>query len=326
MAAIRRNILKDRDAREGYVEGVRRLKRELSGTTTRELGIPGTTRELSTFDLFVFWHQRAMSTFTPPSQGDRNAAHRGPCFLPWHRFMLIFFEAQLQRVLRDRDFGLPYWAWQDDGELTRAKQRASRLWADDCMGGDGDPAAGGAVSSGPFSEFSGWRVLVASDSNGVLRSVSRPLRRRLSTTMGLPRKSQVRHATGQADYDTPPWTAAVPDGMRNRLEGWVPGPTAPHLHNRVHVWVHGDMFPSSSPNDPVFYLNHCNVDRIWASWLDGDPAVKYLPGPDAPATLAGHRLNDPLFSIFTARDDTRWTPRQMLDVSNTYSYDSLQVS
>ena len=27
------------------------------------------------------------------------------------------------------------------------------------------------------------------------------------------------------------------------------------------------MAPATSPNDPVFYLNHCNVDRIWEAWL-----------------------------------------------------------
>jgi tyrosinase len=57
---------------------------------------------------------------TPPGQGDRNAAHRGPVFLPWHRFMLILLELQLQRVLSDPDFGLPYWDWAADGELPRA--------------------------------------------------------------------------------------------------------------------------------------------------------------------------------------------------------------
>src|SRR5829696_1697483 len=39
------------------------------------------------------------------------------------------------------------------------------------------------------------------------------------------------------------------------------------MHNQVHVWIGGDMGPATSPNDPVFYLNHCNVDRIWEAWL-----------------------------------------------------------
>ncbi len=33
-------------------------------------------------------------------------------------------------------------------------------------------------------------------------------------------------------------------------------------------WVGGDMAPGTSPNDPVFYLNHCNADRMWTSWME----------------------------------------------------------
>ena len=42
------------------------------------------------------------------------------------------------------------------------------------------------------------------------------------------------------------------------LRLWMDGP---RLRNLVHVWVGRDMSPGSSPNDPVFFLNHCNVDR-----------------------------------------------------------------
>ncbi|MCB1387277.1 MAG: tyrosinase family protein [Nitratireductor sp.] len=37
-------------------------------------------------------------------------------------------------------------------------------------------------------------------------------------------------------------------------------------HNRVHGVVGGDMATFMSPRDPIFWLHHCNVDRIWASW------------------------------------------------------------
>src|SRR5438105_15515928 len=67
-------------------------------------------------------------------------------------------------------------------------------------------------------------------------------------------------------------------------------------HNLVHVWVGGDMSPATSPNDPVFYLNHCNVDRIWEAWLRQHGRT-YLPPDSAPASLKGHRLNDALSSL-----------------------------
>jgi tyrosinase len=37
-------------------------------------------------------------------------------------------------------------------------------------------------------------------------------------------------------------------------------------HNSVHSITEGDMGSFMSPLDPIFWLHHCNVDRIWASW------------------------------------------------------------
>ena len=99
MAITRPNLLTDAVARKNYAQGVKLLKAEFTGPTTTSLGIPGPAQRVSTYDLFVVWHHLAMSTFTPPTQGDRNAAHRGPVFCPWHRFMLRQLELNLQRVL-----------------------------------------------------------------------------------------------------------------------------------------------------------------------------------------------------------------------------------
>ena len=113
MTAVRRNILQDASGRDADIEGLRRLKAET-------LDDP-----LSTYDFFVIWHHQAMMILTPVTQGRRNAAHVGPVFLPWHRFFLIVLEEQLQRVLGNPDFGLPYWAWHVDGDKTPDEQRAS---------------------------------------------------------------------------------------------------------------------------------------------------------------------------------------------------------
>jgi tyrosinase len=37
-------------------------------------------------------------------------------------------------------------------------------------------------------------------------------------------------------------------------------------HNMVHGTIRGDMGSYMSPLDPIFWLHHANVDRIWASW------------------------------------------------------------
>jgi tyrosinase len=81
------------------------------------------------------------------------------------------------------------------------------------------------------------------------------------------------------------------------------------------------MLPSSSPNDPVFYLNHCNVDRIWAAWLQ-DNGSTYVPDQSVSDALRGHRIDDAMNALLS--DPV--TPRQMLDVDDFYSYDTLVVS
>lgn len=37
-------------------------------------------------------------------------------------------------------------------------------------------------------------------------------------------------------------------------------------HNYIHRFVGGDMATFLSPLDPIFWLHHCNVDRLWAMW------------------------------------------------------------
>ncbi|MQA28477.1 MAG: tyrosinase family protein [Luteitalea sp.] len=330
--AVRANIVTNVAARTKFIDGVKRLKNEFPGPTTRTIWIPGPDRPISTYDLFVVWHHVAMNTLTPPTQGDRNAAHSGPVFLPWHRFMLLQLELNLQRVLgNDATFGLPYWDWAADGERTPATQRTAPIWSPTCMGGSGSP-----VATGPFAfnaaDATSWRVRITADSNGNLVQTNRGLRRALGAAIPnlpgpnrLPRKAHTAAALAEADYDRPNWNSAS-GGFRNLVEGWQDNLVvrAPALHNRVHVFVGGDMSPSTSPNDPVFYLNHCNVDRIWEAWMRPPPqghGRSYVPQPTAAAELRGHRLNDPLSSFISAST----TPGQMLDVTAAYTYDSLAV-
>ncbi|PPD43281.1 MAG: tyrosinase [Methylocystis sp.] len=321
MAVVRKNILSDTIVRDNFIRGVKLLKAEDSGRRTNQFGIPGPARVVSTYDLFVVWHHIAMTTATPVSNnpGGRNAAHRGPVFLPWHRVMLMLLEQNLQRVLGDANFGLPYWDWAADGDLSPAQQRTAAIWAANCMGGQGAP-----VATGPFAHRAGdpaaWRIRIVGTSTGQLAAVDRGMRRMFAGgTPSLPRRAHVANALNLNFYDGPNWDSGS-QGFRNRIEGWTAdtNESAPWLHNRVHVWVGGDMSPTSSPNDPVFYLNHCNADRVWERWLTRYNRA-YAPPQTAPGSLRGHRIDDGIASPFGAS----MTPRQVLNVGAVYSYDVL---
>lgn len=63
-----------------------------------------------------------------------------------------------------------------------------------------------------------------------------------------------------------------------RLEGSPFG-----AHDRVHVWVGGTMGDvPTAPADPLFWLHHAEVDRLWNEWQQANPGQNpVLSGPDA---------------------------------------------
>lgn len=44
-------------------------------------------------------------------------------------------------------------------------------------------------------------------------------------------------------------------------------------HNRLHILVGGTMVLSSSPADPLFWLHHAFIDKLWADWQILHPGV-----------------------------------------------------
>jgi tyrosinase len=81
------------------------------------------------------------------------------------------------------------------------------------------------------------------------------------------------------------------------------------------------MGPASSPNDPIFFLHHANVDRIWERLMQLR-GRNYLPDMTESLMLLGHRIDDPIVSPLLGGGIAA-TPRTTLDVSATYSYDLL---
>ncbi|WP_261717458.1 tyrosinase family protein [Streptomyces sp. FZ201] len=224
--------------------------------------------------------------------GERTG-HRSPSFLPWHRRFLLEFEAALQEV--DASVALPYWDWTTD-----RTPRAS-LWAPDFLGGTGR-SLDGRVMDGPFAASTGnWPINVRVDGRTYLRrslgSGGRPL----------PTRAEVESVLAIETYDMPPWNSGS-DGFRNHLEGW----RGVNLHNRVHVWVGGQMATGVSPNDPVFWLHHAYVDKLWSQWQRRHPNSPYLPATGTPDVV---HLNG------TMKPWNNVRPAELLDHTRHYTFD-----
>jgi tyrosinase len=302
MAVVRRNILSSPDA-QTFLDGVLRLSERPTGITPTQLNqsalmqrAPGARlfgpaaeldRPLSWWDLFTWWHLAAMSW--PLAVGNR--AHQGSIFLPWHRLYLRRLEEAIQTVSGDDDFALPYWDWAEAGTLAQAAQLTSPVWT--LLG-----APRGTVTQGTVGRLR-VRLLQSIIDDRLYVGAGRPIWRDAGRGVpGLPTRTDQGWTLADGLYDGPPWNARA-DSFRNKLEGWqdpredAPRP-GPAMHNRVHVWVGGEMAPGTSPNDPIFWLNHCNVDRIWEGWMSRRGRT-YLPA--AGQGPVGQRADDPLFSI-----------------------------
>jgi tyrosinase len=285
----------------------------------------------SYYDQFVWWHRQSFLCTIM-------AAHMSSAFLPWHREFLLLFEKALQQVSGDPNLTIPYWDWTDPNST-------AAVFAPDFMGGMGRKTMHYAVTNGPFRKGA-WRLNVvdpkANDPWGLhylTRNFGTFVRHNLPTT------AQVARALSRGKYDVPPYDAmSDPDkSFRNFIEGWrwVTRMTcddglmgvktrkgAPHaMHNAVHLWV-GGVWPRSSKkpysgtmtlntslNDPVFWLHHANIDRIWAQWeiLHGE---QYQPATGA---RRGQNLHDTMWPFRNVGIDT--TIQDLLDIQHLgYTY------
>ena len=78
------------------------------------------------------------------------------------------------------------------------------------------------------------------------------------------------------------------------------------------------MEPMTSPNDPIFFLHHCFIDKVWADWQalqreqNPEATPHYAPEQGGPP---GHNVDDPL-------KPWQRTVRQVLDISALgYAYE-----
>ncbi|MER6910547.1 tyrosinase family protein [Streptomyces sp. NPDC000594] len=244
------------------------------------------------YDEFVTLHRTRFIQDMDPAH--IRTGHNTPSFLPWHRQYLIAFERELQKV--NWSVSIPYWDW------TTARSRTGSPWVADLLGGagrDGDQQ----VMDGPFAHSTGdWPITVQVDTHPFLR-------RTLGGTYPLPSQSDVDAALALPTYDAPPWNENAP-GFRNTLEGnqgvW--------LHNQVHIWVGGQMGQPVSPNDPVFWLHHAFVDKLWADWQRRYPNSGYLPTGNTPDAVDLNETMAPWTGVNGV------TPAQVLDHTRYYTY------
>jgi len=180
-------------------------------------------------------------------------------FIPWHRMYLHHFESIVREYVISLggpvDWALPYWNY--------SKGRQSRLLPPSFRNptlSDGTPNSLYVAERNPLAnagqEFAGLRdVNLFCLTESVYENPSQ-----ISTGFG-----------GGA-------TGFVHSGQASGLAEQTP-------HANMHVAVNGFMGSFNTAGlDPMFYLHHCNIDRLWEVWRGRDDSHT---NPTAPAWLRG---------------------------------------
>jgi tyrosinase len=194
-------------------------------------------------------------------------AHGAAGFLPWHRAYLLDLERELQQI--DPSVALPYW---------RFDQPAPKVFTREFLG---VTSTTGAVQ---FSTANPLQFWATDQSVGIVR------RPQFNT------QTQFANAIGEA-------ATLTLGGTGNRYQSFINMEGNPH--GNAHVSFTGFMSSiSTAARDPLFFLLHANVDRLWAKWQwfnrRFDPANQdtyHFPGSaGAPgAARIGHNLDDTMW-------------------------------
>lgn len=164
---------------------------------------------------------------------------------------------RFERALQAIDPSVNLPYWDWTAENLNPAGTESLIWRDDFMGGPGQ-AGTGNLTTGPFASWG--------------------LRRSSFNIFTFPGTGgTIAASMASSNYST-----------FRQIES---------PHGAAHVWVGGDVGNASiAPRDPVFWLIHCNVDRLWAEWINqhqGEVGFQaYLPLSGGPA---GHNLNDTMW-------------------------------
>jgi tyrosinase len=164
--------------------------------------------------------------------------HGMPTFVHWHRHYILNFELICGQLIGDPDFALAYWNW----------------------------SAKDGIIPNPFFDVNQLNVQFWNDPSNAQSNNWSP---DPVTTVGTRALSK-----GQGLQDDPDagqdFTQDFIDGIKQETDFAVfTGQLEGSPHNNGHVitgGANGHMVNGMSPLDPIFWLHHCNIDRIWAEW------------------------------------------------------------
>jgi tyrosinase len=165
-------------------------------------------------------------------------------FLPWHRAYILTYERFIRKLTNNNDFALPFWDWtknptMPDVFLSPTTPDGKKNWL--------------FVNDQDFGQS--WKRTWPNNKPMPPQIVG---------------PSVLQDILESPDYET--FGTSRPRNQNNRDPSWILKRTGDQgllersPHNQVHNNIGGWMPSAMSPRDPLFFMHHCNIDRIWAVW------------------------------------------------------------
>ena len=207
-------------------------------------------------------------------------------FMPWHRGYLANFESICRELSGDADFALPYWDWSATPKIPPS------LFEDVLSPSDSSFLENSAAFDAGFTTslmafFNSVTPLqrewlnrrgfpdvdtLMSEIGGSL--VDRQFARHLTAVSpDLPAFAQQAVAESYVRLCIKPdsageysFTEFASELTNDHYVGGTHSPIESGPHDNVHGGIDGLMGAFMSPVDPIFWMHHCNIDRIWDVW------------------------------------------------------------
>jgi tyrosinase len=168
-------------------------------------------------------------------------------FLPWHRLYLTYFEQIIEKVA-GVPFALPYWDYFDPN-----RRHMPDMFRDATIGGQ-----------------TNWLFYKDRSSRFVSDGLSE---NSIVTLQSTPRANLMK----TPNFFTNVHRAGFSDALEEDLHDQIHGAIGTKIGNKV-VGMATIRFAA---RDPIFWLHHASIDRLWESWRNPGPDGKSPRDPNA---------------------------------------------
>ncbi|KAD3066351.1 hypothetical protein E3N88_34231 [Mikania micrantha] len=187
--------------------------------------------------------------------------HNSWLFFPFHRWYLYFYERILGKLIKDPEFALPYWKWDEPAGMPIPEMFVPEK-----------------IYCEPNSLYDVYRNadhikerIVDLDYGGTDRGL--PYEQQISSNLCTVYRDLVRNGGDTLSFfggvyvagDSPvenndPSVGSVESGSHTAVHRWVGDPKQTNGEDMGNFY--------SAGYDPAFYIHHANVDRMWKLWKD----------------------------------------------------------